>query len=148
MEHILNKHGGYLPLHIKTVPEGTVVPISNAVGTIENTDPKTAWLSSYVETPFLRATWYGTTVATISWEIKQLILSYLEKTGTPDDIYFKLHDFGARGVSSAQSAAIGGSAHLVNFMGTDNVESLSHVMRYYNTKNMPDFQSLLQNILQ
>jgi len=73
-KHILNKHGGYLPLHIKTVPEGTVVPISNAVGTIENTDPKTAWLSSYVETPFLRATWYGTTVATISWEIKQLIL--------------------------------------------------------------------------
>merc|ERR1712157_68457 len=37
---------------------------------------------------------------------------------------FKLHDFGFRGVSSVESAAIGGAAHLVNFLGTDTMAAL------------------------
>jgi nicotinamide phosphoribosyltransferase len=44
---------------------------------------------------------------------------------------FKLHDFGARGVSSAESAALGGAAHLVNFSGTDNVLALLAARAYY-----------------
>ncbi|UQJ94962.1 putative nicotinate phosphoribosyltransferase [Klebsiella phage CPRSA] len=36
----------------------------------------------------------------------------------------RLHDFGARGTSSAESAGIGGLAHLYNFLGTDTVEAL------------------------
>ena len=44
---------------------------------------------------------------------------------------FKLHDFGARGVSSAESAALGGAAHLVNFMGTDTVSGLLAARAYY-----------------
>ena len=79
----------------------------------------------------LRAIWYPTTVATNSYENKKLILDYLEKTGDPTSIDFKLHDFGARGVSSLESAGIGGAAHLVNFMGTDTVEALLFARRYY-----------------
>ncbi|MBZ4217742.1 hypothetical protein K9B40_24535, partial [Klebsiella aerogenes] len=83
---------------------------------IYNTDPKCYWLTSFLETPLLRGIWYPTTVATNSYENKKLILEYLEKTGDPTTIDFKLHDFGARGVSSLESAGIGGAAHLVNFM--------------------------------
>jgi nicotinamide phosphoribosyltransferase len=79
----------------------------------------------------LRAIWYPTTVATNSYENKKLILEYLERTGDPTSIDFKLHDFGARGVSSLESAGIGGAAHLVNFMGTDTVEALLFARRYY-----------------
>jgi nicotinamide phosphoribosyltransferase len=79
----------------------------------------------------LRAIWYPTTVATNSYQSKKLILEYLEKTGDPTSIDFKLHDFGARGVSSLESAGIGGAAHLVNFMGTDTVEALLFARRYY-----------------
>jgi nicotinamide phosphoribosyltransferase len=71
------------------------------------------------------------TVATNSYQSKKLILEYLEKTGDPTSIDFKLHDFGARGVSSLESAGIGGAAHLVNFMGTDTVEALLFARRYY-----------------
>lgn len=130
-EHILNVHDGYLPVEIKAVPEGTVVPVKNILASIINTDPKCYWLTSFLETALLRAVWYPTTVATNSREIKKVILDALERTGTPADIGFKLHDFGARGVSSLESAGIGGAAHLVNFMGTDTVEALLFARRYY-----------------
>jgi nicotinamide phosphoribosyltransferase len=130
-EHIVREHGGNLPVIIKAVPEGTVVGVKNVLATIENTDPACYWLTSFLETALLRAIWYPTTVATNSREIKKLIFDYLEKTGDPTTIDFKLHDFGARGVSSLESAGIGGAAHLVNFQGTDTVEALLFARRYY-----------------
>ena len=137
-EYILDYHEGYLPVEIKAVPEGAVVPVHNILASIENTDPKCYWLTSFLETALLRAVWYPTTVATNSREIKKVILDALERTGTPGDIAFKLHNFGARGVSSLESAGIGGAAHLVNFMGTDTVEALLFARRYYNA-DMPAF---------
>ncbi len=131
-QYILDKHGGFLPVVIRAVPEGTVVPVKNVLATIENTDPECFWLTTWLETALLRAIWYPTTVATQSWHIRQLILNYLEKTGDPALIDFKLHDFGARGVSSLESAGIGGAAHLVNFMGTDTISGVLYAREYYN----------------
>ena len=133
--YIIDKHSGYLPVAIKSVPEGTVVPTHNVMATIVNTDPKCYWLPSYLETALLRAVWYPTTVATISWHCKQIIKGSIERTSDVlEQIDFKLHDFGARGVSSHESAAIGGAAHLVNFMGTDTVAGVLAVRRYYGDK--------------
>lgn len=137
-EYILHEHAGYLPVVIKSVPEGSVVPTKNVLVTIENTDPKCFWLTTYLETALLRAVWYPTTVATQSWTIKQVIKHYLEKNGDPQLINFKLHDFGARGVSSLESAAIGGASHLVNFMGTDTISGLLWAREYYRA-NMAGF---------
>jgi nicotinamide phosphoribosyltransferase len=130
-EYILRVHKGFLPVVIRAVPEGTVVPVKNVLATIENTDPECFWLTTWLETALLRAVWYGTTVATQSWTIKRVILDYLEKTGDPSTIDFKLHDFGARGVSSMESAGIGGAAHLVNFMGTDTITGVLYAREYY-----------------
>ena len=131
-EYIVNELGGKLPLRIKAAPEGTVIPVHNAMVIIENTDPKCFWLTTYVETAILRAVWYPTTVATTSREIKKVIKAALEETGDVAGLPFKLHDFGARGVSSNESAMLGGMAHLVSFMGTDTVASLVGAKRYYN----------------
>jgi nicotinamide phosphoribosyltransferase len=132
-EIILRDHKGILPLSIRAVPEGRVVPVHNVLTTVQNLDPRLPWLTSYIETGLLRAIWYGTTVATQSWHIKQIIKASLERSS--DDptgqLPFKLHDFGARGVSSAESAAIGGAAHLVNFMGSDTMEGIIAARRYY-----------------
>lgn len=132
-EHILRVHDGYLPLKIQAVKEGTVLPVKNAIVQIINTDPKVPWLTSFMETALLRAVWYPTTVATLSWTVKQIIRRYLARTSEiPEDVLpFKLHDFGARGVSSAESAAIGGLAHMVNFLGSDTVGALQHGRTYY-----------------
>ena len=131
-QYILDTHKGYLPVVIRAVPEGTVVPVKNVLATIENTDPKCFWLTTWLETALLRAIWYPTTVATQSKTIKNVIKDFLEKTGDPALIDFKLHDFGARGVSSLESAGIGGAAHLVNFMGTDTVSGILYAREYYN----------------
>ena len=131
-EHILVQHKGMLPVSIRAVPEGTVVPVKNVLATIVNTDPACWWLPSYLETALLRAIWYPTTVATNSWHCKQAIKAALMKSSDDQSqIAFKLHDFGARGVSSMESAAIGGAAHLVNFMGSDTVSGVLAVRRYY-----------------
>jgi nicotinamide phosphoribosyltransferase len=131
-EYILKTHDGFLPLVIRAVPEGTVVPVKNVLVTVENTDPKCFWLTTYLETALLRAVWYPTTVATQSKTIKNLIKQFLEATGDPASIDFKLHDFGARGVSSMESAGIGGAAHLVNFMGSDTITGVLYAREYYN----------------
>lgn len=131
-QYILKTYNGFLPIEIEALPEGSVVPVKTALTQVKNTDPNCAWLTSYIETALLRAVWYPTTVATQSWYCKQVILAnMLETCDTTDGINFKLHDFGARGTSSEESAAIGGAAHLVNFMGTDTVSALVAAKRYY-----------------
>jgi nicotinamide phosphoribosyltransferase len=132
-EYILDNFDGALPVSIKAVPEGTVVPTLNALITIENTDINCWWLTNYLETLLVQA-WYPITVATQSREIKKLIFRFLKITGDPGLVDFKLHDFGFRGVSSVESAGIGGAAHLVNFKGTDTIAALTVHRKYYGGK--------------
>lgn len=135
-EGILRRHGGALPIRIRAVPEGTVVPVHNVLMTVESTDPEAFWLPSYLETLVLRACWYPTTVATGSFYIKKKILEYLAVTSDDarGELPFKLHDFGARGVSSLESAGLGGMAHLVNFRGSDTVEGVRYANAFYGAK--------------
>lgn len=132
-EHILKVHGGYLPIEIHAVPEGMLIPNKNVLLTIVNTDPKVPWLTSYLETSLLRAIWFPTTVATKSWFIKKSLHQYYSLTSDADhtEIDYKLVDFGARGVSSNESAALGGMAHLVNFKTTDTIAGVLAAKRYY-----------------
>lgn len=130
-EYILKAHQGRLPVSIKAAPEGCLIPTKNVLATIVNTDPKCFWLTTFLETTILRAIWYPTTVATNSYESKKIILDYLEKTGDPALIDWKLHDFGNRGVSSMESAGLGGMAHLLNFNGTDTVTAVLYAREYY-----------------
>lgn len=130
--YVVEQCRGYLPVRIRAVPEGSVVPTHNVLVTVECDDPHVFWLASYLETMLLRV-WYPITVATQSWHLRKTIRGYLQKSS--DDLTqlpFKLHDFGSRGVSSAESAAIGGAAHLVSFMGSDTVLGVVAANHYYN----------------
>lgn len=73
-EYIVDKYDGHLPIRIKAVPEGKVVPTSNVLMTIENTDPKCASLTTFLETILLQI-WYPITIATNSREIKKILVS-------------------------------------------------------------------------
>lgn len=141
-ERILDAHGGYLPIAIEALPEGMVVPTGTPLVQVVNTDPRMPWLATFIETALLRAIWYPTTVGTLSMLCKRAILDGLSRTS--DDpaaqIPFKLHDFGARGVSSGESAGLGGMAHLVNFAGTDTLEGILAARHYYGPDDiMPGF---------
>lgn len=131
--YIVDNHGGIMPLRIRSIAEGTIVPTGTVLYTIENTDPNCYWLPSYLETATLRAIWYTTTVATNSRICKETIREYLNKTSdNPEmELPFKLHDFGARGVSSEESAGLGGMAHIINFSGSDTITGILYAMQYY-----------------
>lgn len=143
-EIIVNEHGGFLPLTIQAVPEGTVMPTHNVQVQVRLTkdDARLAWLVSYIETCLLRGVWYPSTVATKSRKFKKMIAAALLRSSdvpVSEQIMFKLHDFGARGASSGETAMLGGMAHLVNFMGTDTAEALVGAMHYYNTEAVVGF---------
>jgi len=129
--HIVDKHGGRLPLTIWAVPEGTVCKAGDPLIVVENTDPECFWLTNYVETLLVQV-WGPTTVATNSYHMKKDLLSALKMTGSVDSWQHRLHDFGCRGVSSMQSAAMLGCAHLaVGFSGTDTIPALVAAREVY-----------------
>ncbi|WP_067143395.1 nicotinate phosphoribosyltransferase [Oceanivirga salmonicida] len=134
-DYIVNELDGKLPIRIRAVTEGVLVPNHNVLVTIESTCEKTPWIVSWLE-PLLLKIWYPITVATYSYKAKRIIRHFLDKTSDniEKELPFKLHDFGYRGASSEETAGIGGLAHLTNFLGTDNVKSLVYGRRYYNEK--------------
>lgn len=140
-EYILKEYNGHLPVKIKAVPEGSVLPYRNVLMTIENTDSNCYWLTNYLESLLVQV-WYPTTVATQSYHLKKLIKKYLEVTGSKEnmtELPFKLHDFGFRGVSSVESAGIGGAGHLIHFSGTDTLYALQVIQDFYNTDAVHGF---------
>ena len=140
-ERLVDKHNGFLPLRIEAIAEGSIVPVSNVVCQLVNTDPEFYWLPSYIETALLRAIWYPSTVASVSHYCKKIIRDALEKSAdNSDSLVFRLHDFGSRGASSHESVALGSLAHLVNFAGTDSMAALVAASRWYQmTDDIPAF---------
>ncbi|MEZ2336918.1 nicotinate phosphoribosyltransferase [Mucilaginibacter sp. RCC_168] len=137
-QYILDKYNGQLPIKIKAVAEGTAVPTGNVLMTIENTDPECYWLTNFLET-LLMQVWYPCTVATLSNQIRKVITQYYRETATDGaeaGIDFVLNDFGFRGVSSVESAKLGGAAHLINFSGSDNLAGSSMAINYYDAQKV------------
>lgn len=133
--YVITKHGGYLPIEIWAAPEGTVIGTNNVLVTIRNTDPAFFWLPQYIEDLLVRL-WYPITVATYAWHSREIIRKAWRETSDLDISMadFSLVDFGARGVSSEESAAIGGMAHLVSFKSSDNIPGIMAARRYYHEK--------------
>lgn len=131
-EYILNECNGYLPIKISGVPEGTLVNGSVPFLSVYCDDPKVWWLSSYIETSLQRGIWYPTTIASNDLDsYKQLKWFYDHGSDTPNMINFSLHSFASRGVSSRETAEIGGVSHLVYFKGTDDAVALKAARDYY-----------------
>lgn len=131
-EYILKEYSGYLPVDIYCVPEGLPVPPGIPLVVLETHDPKVRWLIGHLEASIQRTVWPATVIATLDREFKLELKRLYELSGAPLDLLpFALHDFGARGVSSSETAANSGGAHLVNFMGSDTVEAVRKINKYY-----------------
>jgi nicotinamide phosphoribosyltransferase len=137
---IVTERRGRLPLEISAVPEGTDVPTGNVLMQVVNTDPRLAWLVTFVETA-LQQVWAPTTVATLSGHARERILRDLETSAEdPASVLpFRLHDFGLRGVSSMEGGAILGAAHLTSFLGTDTMPALVEAAEMYGVTGAAGF---------
>lgn len=132
-QSLLSKYVGIgFPVRVMGVPEGTVVNPSTPIATIVNTDPEFPWLTSFFETLFLRCVWYPSTVASRSRYIKTRIAEFMRITGADmGSLDFKLNDFGSRGASSSETAALGGAGFLTQFQGTDNIDAIMYLRDVY-----------------
>lgn len=132
--YMVERYNGVWPIRISAVPEGTPVPSGNVIVSVECSDSRLFWLASYLETVIQRAVWYPTTIASMDYEIKKDIANFYRISGADVSLLpFALHDFGARGVTCAEQAEVGGAAHLVNFMGSDNIEGIRAANCYYSS---------------
>jgi nicotinamide phosphoribosyltransferase len=128
---------GYLPLEIKSLPEGSRVPMGVPVMTITNTLPEFFWLTNYLETVLSDLTWKTSTNATIAAEYKAICNHYAALTGVDDfTVSIQCHDFSMRGMSGPEDAARAGFAHLTSFIGTDTLPAMDYAEDYYDASGL------------
>lgn len=117
---------GYLPLHIRALPEGSHVPIGTPLLEVYNTLPQFFWLTNYIETLMSCSLWQATTSATIADRYRRLFEQYAKDTGAPREfVPFQGHDFSMRGMGSLESAILSGMGHLTSFVGTDTIPAIT-----------------------
>lgn len=133
VEHIEALHDlGYLPICIKALPEGSLVPIKVPVLVIYNTRPDFFWLTNYLETILSCYLWKPMTSATVARHYRTLLDRYAEETGADKGfVQFQAHDFSFRGMSGPEDAALSGAGHLCSFVGTDTVAAIDLIEDYY-----------------
>lgn len=123
---------GYLPLEVKTLDEGSKVPMGVPVLTVTNTVKHAYWLVNFLETTISDLTWKPSTTATIAAEYKSMLMDFAIRTGTPvENVLFQAHDFSARGMSGPEDAARSGMGHISSFLGTDTLGAVLYAQEYY-----------------
>jgi nicotinamide phosphoribosyltransferase len=136
-EHVEALHDlGYLPLEIKALPEGTLVPMRTAMFTFKNTLPEFFWLTNFLETLLSCIMWLPCTSATTAFEYRKILNRYARKTG--GDLGFvpwQGHDFSFRGMGGLEAAILSGAAHLLSFTGTDTIPAIDFLEKYYHANS-------------
>jgi nicotinamide phosphoribosyltransferase len=133
VEHIEELHDlGYLPIRIKALPEGTLVPIGVPTMTIINTKKKFFWLTNYLETLTSNIIWKPITSATTAFQYRKRFEKHAKKTGYDRNfIKWQGHDFSFRGMSGIEDALMSAAGHLLSFTGTDCVPVIDFLEMYY-----------------
>lgn len=133
VEHIRALHAkGYLPLNIRGVPEGTLVPVGVPILTVENTDEEFFWLPNYIETLLSCELWLPLTSATTAVRYRRILEHWAKETGSPIEfVDWQGHDFSMRGMQGVEAASASGMAHLLFFTGTDTLPAIDLIEEYY-----------------
>lgn len=127
---------GYLPLEIKAVPEGTIVPFGTPMMVAENTNPEGYpyfyWLTNFLETALSAELWHPSTAATIARRYRQIGEKWaMETNGNTDHLGFQFHDFSMRGMMGIDGASKSAAAHMLSFQGTDTIPGIMYLRDNY-----------------
>lgn len=127
---------GYLPIHVKSLPEGTEVPIRVPMITVVNTHKKFYWVTNFLETILSTMLWQPMTSATIALNYKRKFKHWATLTD-PDNlafIDFQGHDFSMRGMGGLESALASGMGHAAVFLGSDTLPVITSMRKYYDAE--------------
>lgn len=124
---------GYLPIEIKALPEGTLVPMHVPMFSIENTHKDFAWLPQALESLISAEMWHPMIAATVGHTYRQIVNKFYEMTC--DDNAVKARALGAfdfRGEECLQSAVKAGAGWCLSFLNTATVPTIPYLERNYN----------------
>lgn len=133
IDHILALHGlGYLPILIKALPEGTIVPYGVPALTIQSTHDNFGWVTNSLETILSSEIWHPCTSATTAHGYRVTFDEYAKLTGSSlDFVPWQLHDFSFRGMPGRYAAMASGAGHLLSSTGTDTCPSIDWLEHFY-----------------
>ncbi|UPT66574.1 MAG: nicotinate phosphoribosyltransferase [Sphingobacteriales bacterium JAD_PAG50586_3] len=136
-KHIEYLHDlGYIPMVIKSLPEGSAVPMRVPMFTIYNTLPQFFWLTNYFETLLSTIIWMPCTSATIAKQYRKILDKYANETSSvPEFVNWQGHDFSMRGMAGIESGVCSAAAHLLSFTGTDTIPAIDLLEEYYNANS-------------
>ncbi|MBL7558891.1 nicotinate phosphoribosyltransferase [Olleya sp. YSTF-M6] len=123
----------YLPIKVKSLPEGVEVPIRVPMVTVVNTDKKFYWITNFLETILSTMLWQPMTSASIALRYKRIFKNWILKTDKNNLAFidFQGHDFSMRGMGGLQSAISSGMGHASVFLGSDTLPIISSLRNYY-----------------
>lgn len=124
---------GYLPIKVKSLPEGIETLPNVPHMTFINTVDGFAWLTLYLETIISSLAWKPSTSATIALQYKRNLIEWVRKTD-PANIWlipFLAHDFSARGLSPWDMLS-SGLGHATSFRGSDTIVCIPAARYFYN----------------
>lgn len=133
-EHVEALHDlGFLPIEIKAVEEGTLVPLRTAMFTMKNTRPEFFWLTNFLETIMSCVIWMPCTSATMALQYRKILNRFATETGGDMEfVNWQGHDFSFRGMAGLEAAMMSGAGHLLSFTGTDTIPAIDFLEKYYN----------------
>lgn len=124
---------GHLPISIRAVPEGTIVPAGCPMIEITNTVPGFGWLVNYLEVIFSCSMWMPSCAASIARQYRKIVDEAYHIT-TNADPRTACCDFSMRGASSLESCLYTGAGHMLSFFGSSTIPAYWFVQKYYGAK--------------
>lgn len=124
---------GYLPIRVKSLPEGHEVSIRIPMLTVVNTHSDFFWVTNFLETILSTMLWQPMTSATIALHYKRTFKKWALKTNKEAIAFidFQGHDFSMRGMGGFESALASGMGHAAVFLGSDTLPVISGLRKYY-----------------
>ena len=132
-DHFAELHDlGYLPVRIKSLPEGIETDPNVPHMTFINTKDGFGWLTLFLETIISSLAWKPTTSATIALQYRRNLEKWVMKTDPASSflIPFLCHDFSARGLSPWDMIA-SGLGHATSFRGSDTLAVIPAARYFY-----------------
>lgn len=128
---------GYLPIQVKSLPEGVEVPMRVPMLTVVNTLPEFYWITNFLETILSTMLWQPMTSASIALQYRRILTKYAKLTDSAnvDFVDFQGHDFSMRGMGGLQAAVLSGIGHAAVFKGSDTLPVIQSLRRYYDASD-------------
>lgn len=124
-ERVVKECGGYIPIEIQMLPEGTWCPVGTPFAQIRNTVKGFGEMVTWFEAPLMHS-FFASTAATQALRMRKYLEQKKRQYGYDDSFMLRFHSFGFRGHKSLEDAYWAGISWNLFHQGTDDFHTAKH----------------------